>query len=135
MDDDKMKKTDKRKCAKKRADRDRNAAARQMRRSAFWRKYMRLTRAGVLSLRALEIIRQEESDAGFAEVIVAVLCRMESGASMSAALSERPSDFSVSEVELIKTAEKRGAWDEILAELADGLADGSFAVPRSNRRR
>jgi len=60
---------------------------------------------------------------------------MEDNASMSAALSERPSDFSISEVELVKTAEKRGAWDEILAELADGLADGSFAVPRSNRRR
>jgi type II secretory pathway component PulF len=135
MDDDKMKKTGTKKCGKKRTDRDKNASARRMRRSAFWRKYMRLTRAGVLSMRALEIIRQEEDDARFAEVVGAVLRRMEDNASMSAALSERPSDFSISEVELVKTAEKRGAWDEILAELADGLADGSFAVPRSNRRR
>ncbi len=99
------------------------------RRSAFWRKYMRLTRAGVLSLRALEIMRQEEDDVRFAAIVASILHRMEGGSSMSIALTAHPSEFSISEVEMIKTAEKRGAWDEILLELADGLADGSFKLP------
>jgi len=45
---------------------------------------------------------------------------------MSQALKKYPAEFSVSVVELIRVAEKSGAWDEILPEITDGLSEGTF---------
>jgi len=37
-----------------------------------------------------------------------------------------PREFSPAVRELVKTAEKTGAWDDILQEIADGLQEGTF---------
>jgi type II secretory pathway component PulF len=96
------------------------------RHARLWRKYLRLTRGGVLTLRALEVVREEEPDEEFKEVISTIRAEIESGQIMSQALEKLCPEFSLSEIELIKAAEKRGAWDEVLQELADGLLDGTF---------
>lgn len=92
----------------------------------FWRKFLRLTRGRVPVLRALEVMAKEERDAEFAGVISAVHKAMEQGGELSGAIQAYPQHFSPSVIELVKTAEKTGAWDEILVEIADGLEEGTF---------
>jgi type IV pilus assembly protein PilC len=101
-------------------------SAKQRRLALFWKKYMRLTRGGVLALRALEIIAAEEPDSDFAGVVDRVRIRIEGGSSVSESLAAIPEEFSLSQVEMIKAAENLGTWDEALAELAEGLAEGTF---------
>jgi type IV pilus assembly protein PilC len=92
----------------------------------FWKKYLRLTRGGVSVLRALDIIRREETDATFRDVIGKLLQAVEGGSTLSEATAACSSEFSLSVVELISAAESRGAWDEIIQEIIDGLQDGTF---------
>lgn len=99
---------------------------RRKRHVKFWRRYLRLTRAGVLALRAFELIRQEEQDDSFRQVIAEIIDSLREGRQISRALAAHESEFSRWELELIRTAEKRGAWDEVLQELCDGLEDGTF---------
>jgi type IV pilus assembly protein PilC len=101
-------------------------SVKQRRLALFWKKYMRLTHAGVLALRALEIIATEEQDSGFAGIVDRVRVKIEDGSTMSESLAAMPAEFSLSQVEMIKAAEKLGTWDEALVELADGLAEGTF---------
>lgn len=94
--------------------------------ASFWRKYMRLTRAGIPVLRALDICRAEETDASRREDIAALLEHVEAGDSVAEAIDRRPEVFSRSVRELVRAAERRGAWDEVLPEIADGLDEGTF---------
>ena len=92
----------------------------------FWKKLLRLTRGRVTVLRALEVIGKEETDPAFREVVEAIRLTVEKGSPLSAAALKHPAFFSHSVAELLKTAEKCGAWDEILQEIAEGLEDGTF---------
>ena len=92
----------------------------------FWRKLLRLTRGRVSVLRALEVIIQEQPPGPFKESVEEVHAAIEGGASLSDALRYHPDTFSLSVRELVRTAEQSGAWDDILQEIADGLADGTF---------
>ncbi len=103
------------------------AGEKQQRAARFWRKFLRLTRGRVTVLRALQLAAEEESHAIFRETLTAVYRAVESGSLLSEALKQHPDHFSPSVVELVRTAEKTGAWDEILIEIADGLAEGTFA--------
>ncbi len=105
---------------------DMNATDKQARQGKFWRKYLRLTRAGVTVLRTLELARDEETDEEFAAVLTDLLGQVEKGAAVSVALEKAPSYFTPSVIEMVRTAEKRGAWDEVIAELSDGLLEGTF---------
>lgn len=98
----------------------------QLRHARFWRKFMRLCRGRVAVLRALEIIAMEETDAAWKGVVSEIHDRMEKGAVLSEALAEHQSVFSLSVREMVRTAEKCGAWDEIMMEIAQGLEEGSF---------
>ncbi|MBA4388302.1 MAG: hypothetical protein C0404_10000 [Verrucomicrobia bacterium] len=99
---------------------DRNRIAR------FWRKYLRLTRGRVSALRALEVIGDEERDESFRHSVKTIRRMIEDGSTISEAMSKASAGFSLSVIELVKTAEKTGAWDEILQEIVDGLEDGTF---------
>ena len=103
-----------------------NVSEKQIRQGRFWRKFLRLTRAGVPVIRTLEVVGQEEENERFAKVIRALLEDVENGTALAAALTKFPSEFSPSVVEMIKTAEKRGAWDEVVEELSEGLLEGTF---------
>jgi type IV pilus assembly protein PilC len=98
----------------------------QARLTKFWKKFLRLTRGRVTVLRALEMIVLEEKDATFRDSVKDIRTCIEGGSTMSQAMQKHPDDFSPSIVELIRTAEKTGAWDEILQEIVDGLQDGTF---------
>lgn len=103
-----------------------DVSAWSVRHEKFWRKYLRLTRAGIMVLRALDLARQEERNDEFRKVIEDIHGQVERGVTLSKAIQEHQPEFSLSEIEMIRTAEKRGAWDEVLEELADGLRDGTF---------
>ena len=98
----------------------------QQRRARFWMKFLRLTRGRVTVLKALDIAAQEERDPEFKRIIRSLKAAVDEGRALSKGLLEHPSHFSPSVVELVRTAENTGAWDEILSELAEGLAEGTF---------
>jgi len=98
----------------------------QLHQAMFWRKFLRLTRGRVGVLRALEVISEEEKDDRFRKLVDAIRAAMVRGATLSESVRSFPGMFSPSVLELVKTAEKTGAWDEILLEIADGLRDGTF---------
>ena len=98
----------------------------QKQQARFWRKYLRLTRGRVPALRALEIIIRENHDTALTETITQVLGSLKSGAAFSEAFGQHPAVFSPSVLELIRSAEDSGAWDDILEEVAAGLEEGTF---------
>ena len=100
--------------------------AKQQRHARFWKKFLRLTRGRVPVLRTLHISALEAHDEEFQAVLSTVHKDVEEGATLSEAIARHPEEFSLSIVELVKTAEGSGAWDEILDEIADGLAEGTF---------
>ena len=99
---------------------------RQRQQGRFWKKYLRLTRAGVTTLRSLEIIVEEETDEVFRDVVQYLHDRMREGYPLSESMRDREEHFSLSVRELVRTAEKEGNWDLVLDELADGLMEGTF---------
>lgn len=99
---------------------------RQRQQGRFWKKYLRLTRAGVTTLRALDIIVEEEPDETFREVLGYLHDRMQEGYPLSESMADRSEHFSLSVRELVRTAEKEGNWDLVLDELAGGLLEGTF---------
>ena len=98
----------------------------QERLARFWKKYLRLTRGRVTALRALDLAAEEERDPGFRQVLRSIHSAVDQGTPLSEALKQHPGEFSPSITELVRTAEKTGAWDEILVEIAEGLQEGTF---------
>ena len=96
------------------------------RQARFWRKFLRLTRGRVTVLRALDVIAMEEEDESARAAVLSLRADVIDGLTLSEALAKRRPEFSLSVVELVKTAEKTGAWDEILEEIAGGIEDGTF---------
>jgi len=94
----------------------------------MWRKFLRLTRGRVPSLRALEVIEAEERDPDVKALVVTLSQEMNGGATFSEAAEKHGKLLSLSVIELLRHAEKTGAWDEILLELIDGLEEGTFSV-------
>jgi type II secretory pathway component PulF len=72
------------------------------------------------------VIAEEEADAEAKQTVQRLHDGIEEGASLSEAMDRCDGVFSLSARTLVRTAERTGAWEEILAELADGLADGTF---------
>ena len=99
---------------------------RQSQQGRFWKKYLRMTRAGVPSLRTFEILEEEEGDAEFRRVISRLHAALIEGLPLSEAMSGLGETFSLSSLEMIHTAEKNGKWDLVIEELADGLLEGTF---------
>ena len=98
----------------------------QLQQAQFWRKLMRLTRGRIPILSAMQIVIAETRDETFRATLEAVTDTLEEGSSLSDALAGHEGVFSLAVRELVRSAEKSGAWDELLAEIAGGLADGTF---------
>ena len=92
----------------------------------FWKKLLRLTRGRIDILNALKITAEEEKDAAFRKIVRNIHESIEQGVSLSEALGDYPSEFSLSVREMIRSAEKSGAWDEITLEIIAGLEEGTF---------
>lgn len=98
----------------------------QTRLGRFWKKYLRLTRAGVGTLRALEIIGEESSDSDWRVVVASLHDALAEGNPISETMERFPRVFSRASREMIRTAEKEGHWDLVLEELSEGYLEGTF---------
>ncbi len=99
----------------------------RLRHAFFWMKLLRLTRGRISLVRAVEIIEEEESHEEWARVIRQLRELMGQGRTLADAVCEQPAVFSLSVRELVVAAERSGAWEEIMQELADGLREGTFS--------
>ncbi|MFC1498319.1 type II secretion system F family protein [Verrucomicrobiota bacterium] len=102
------------------------ASEKQLQLALFWKRFSRLTRGRVPILRAMKVIIEEETDGSFKKTLSSLLEDIEHGTALSEALTKHPSVFSSFVTELIRSAEKSGAWDEILQEIIEGMEDGTF---------
>jgi type IV pilus assembly protein PilC len=103
-----------------------DVSERQLLLGRFWMKYLRLTRAGVGTLRSLEVIQEEEPTPAFHAVIGALREQILEGSLLSEGMARHPEFFSLAARELIHTAEHNGQWDLVVEELAKGLLEGTF---------
>ena len=98
----------------------------QITHAKFWKKFLRLTRGRVPVMRALHVMWEEETEPGLKKAAKTLREKIDNGSTMSDAMKEQDNIFSPSILELIRTAEKTGAWDEILEEISSGLREGIF---------
>jgi type IV pilus assembly protein PilC len=101
-------------------------------RSAFFRSFATLIRAGVPIRRALDVVIDSCRDVRLREALRSVLNDIESGSELSTAMSRRPREFPRLYVALIRAGELSGALDEILERLA-ALLERHLAVRKRVR--
>ncbi len=87
----------------------------------FSRQVATLFEAGVSALRAFRLLAQENENKTLQEEIMAVADDIESGVSLSDALSKRPELFSNFYVNMVKAGEESGKLNEVFLYLADYL--------------
>jgi len=101
-------------------------------RTAFFRSFATLIRAGVPIRRALDVVIESCRDARLREALRSVSCDIESGCELSAAMARRPGEFPGLYVALVRAGERGGALDEILERLA-ALLERHLAVRKRVR--
>src|SRR5688572_6992993 len=84
----------------------------------FTRQMATLLEAGMPLLRGLQLIGEQESEAGLRRIIAQVSESIEGGASFSEALAAHPKAFNRLYVQMVKAGEISGAVDVVLARLA-----------------
>ncbi len=87
----------------------------------FWRQLSLLIEVGVPLLKALHQVAERTSHADLRQVIRRVATDIETGTSLSEALSRHPNVFSTLSVQLIEVAERGGVLDESLLLVAEDL--------------
>jgi type IV pilus assembly protein PilC len=87
----------------------------------FSRQVATLFEAGVSALRAFRLLAQENENKTLQEEIMAVADDIESGISLSDALTKRPELFSNFYVNMVKAGEESGKLNEVFLYLADYL--------------
>jgi type IV pilus assembly protein PilC len=87
-------------------------------RTAFFRSFATLIRAGVPIRRALEVVVESCRDARLREALHSVSSDIESGSELSAAMARRPGEFPRLFVAMIRAGEIGGALDDILERIA-----------------
>ncbi len=90
-------------------------------RLTFFRSLATLVRAGVPLRRALDVTIEQCADARLAEALRSVASDIDTGTSLSFALSRRPREFSQLFVAMIKAGELGGVLDQVLERLATML--------------
>jgi type IV pilus assembly protein PilC len=101
-------------------------------RTAFFRSFATLIRAGVPIRRALDVVVESCRDARLREAFRSVSSDIESGSELSTAMSRRPREFSRLFVAMIRAGELGGALDDILERLAT-LLERHLAVRKKVR--
>lgn len=87
----------------------------------FSRQVATLFEAGVSALRAFRLLAQENENKNLQEQILGVADDIETGLSLSVALSKRPELFSNFYVNMVKAGEESGKLNEVFIFLADYL--------------
>ena len=87
----------------------------------FSRQVATLFEAGVSALKAFRLLAQENENETLQEQLVGVADDIESGVSLSEALTKRPELFSTFYVNMVKAGEESGKLNEVFLFLADYL--------------
>jgi type IV pilus assembly protein PilC len=101
-------------------------------RTAFFRSFATLIRAGVPIRRSLDVVIDSCRDGRLREALRSVSSDIESGSELSSAMARRPREFHSLHVALIRAGELGGALDEILERLA-ALLERHLAVHKRVR--
>jgi type IV pilus assembly protein PilC len=96
-------------------------------RTAFFRSFATLIRAGVPIRRSLDVVIDSCRDGRLREALRSVSSDIESGSELSSAMARRPREFRPLQVALVRAGELGGALDEILERLA-ALLERNVAV-------
>ncbi len=86
--------------------------------SVFSRQFATMINSGLTLLRSLQILAVQTDSKPLAEVITQVRTEVESGASLSQALSHHPKVFSKLYVAMVRSGETGGVLDEVLLQLS-----------------
>jgi type IV pilus assembly protein PilC len=87
----------------------------------FARQFATMVNAGLTLLRALMILGEQSDNPLLAKAVNEIRVDVETGASLSQAMSRHPSVFSPLFVAMIRAGETGGVLDEVLIELADTI--------------
>lgn len=87
----------------------------------FARQFATMISAGLTLLRALAILEEQGENKALSKVVGQVRHDIETGLSISAALSKHPKVFSQLFVAMVKSGEAGGNLDEVLVRLADTM--------------
>ena len=85
----------------------------------FTRQLSTMIAAGIPMLESLEVLAEQADDAGFRQVLGAIVEDVRSGTDLSAAMAKHPATFRRLFVNMIKAGEASGQIDDILNRLAD----------------
>jgi type IV pilus assembly protein PilC len=89
--------------------------------SVFSRQFATMINSGLTLLRSLQILAVQTDSKPLAEVITQVRTEVESGASLSQALSHHPKVFSKLYVAMVRSGETGGVLDEVLLQLSSTI--------------
>lgn len=84
----------------------------------FFRSFSTLVHAGVPIRRSLDVAIAECSDSRLAEALRSVVCDIENGLALSAAMARHPREFPRLYVAMIKAGELGGVLDDVLERIA-----------------
>lgn len=101
-------------------------------RTAFFRSFATLIRAGVPIRRALDVVVASCRDARLREALRSISSDIESGSDLSTAMTRRPREFPGLFVAMIRAGELGGALDDILDRIATLLERHSAIRKRVN---
>jgi len=87
----------------------------------FARQFATMINAGLTMLRALNILADQTANPALAQAVTGVRADVETGASLSQALSRHPKVFSRLFVSMVRAGETAGVLDQVLVQLAETL--------------
>jgi type IV pilus assembly protein PilC len=89
--------------------------------AVFARQFATMINAGLTMLRALNILADQTANPTLAHAVTGVRADVETGASLSQALSRHPKVFSRLFVSMVRAGETAGVLDRVLVQLAETL--------------
>jgi len=89
--------------------------------AVFSRQFATMINSGLSLLRALNILTAQTENKALAKIIGEVKTKVETGASLSEAMTEHPKAFSTLYVAMVKAGEVGGLLDETLLRLSDTI--------------
>ena len=89
--------------------------------AVFARQFATMINAGLTMLRALNILADQTANPALAQAVTGVRADVETGASLSQALSRHPKVFSRLFVSMVRAGETAGVLDQVLVQLAETL--------------
>ena len=89
--------------------------------AVFARQFATMVNSGLTLLRALQILSEQTDSPALAKAVHAVRTDVETGSSLSAALSRHPKAFSRLFVSMVRAGETGGVLDTVLVQLAETI--------------